>query len=79
MLGLRVVPRSTRSAPNRKRLFCKGVGGQKRNFLADFLAFPPWLCCPHGCSPVAVAPVHATFAQSPGDLVSPCVTSLVHV
>ena len=40
MLGLGVVPRSTRSARDRKRLFFKGVGGQKGDFLGIFLAFP---------------------------------------
>ena len=46
-----VVPRLTRSAPDRKRLFSRGGGVQKGNFLADFLAFPlPYT------PPMAVAP-----------------------
>ena len=45
MLRCGVVPRSTRSAPDRKRLFFKGWGVQKGNFLAVFLAFP--LGCVH--------------------------------
>ena len=40
MLRCGVVPRSTRGPGKRKRLFCKGVGVQKGNFLAVFLAFP---------------------------------------
>lgn len=40
MLGYGVVPRSTRSAPDRKRLFLEVRGVQKGNFLAVFLAFP---------------------------------------
>jgi hypothetical protein len=40
MLGLWVVPRFTRSALKRKLIFLKGAGGQKGDFLGDFLAFP---------------------------------------
>ena len=70
MLGDWVVPRSTRAAPDRKRLFFRGGGVQKGNSLAVFLAFP-MAVCPHGCSPVAVDLVHATFTRTPVDLVSP--------
>jgi hypothetical protein len=40
MLSVGVVPRSTRGPGKRKRLFLRGGGVQKGNFLADFLAFP---------------------------------------
>jgi hypothetical protein len=65
MLGLWVVPRFTRSALKRKLIFLKGAGGQKGDFLADFLAFSLGLCCPRSCSPVAVALVAPTFATFP--------------
>ena len=48
MLGLWVVPRFTRSALKRKLIFLKGAGGQKGDFLGDFLAFSLGTRCAHG-------------------------------
>ena len=48
MLGLWVVPRFTRSALKRKLIFSKGAGGQKGDFLGDFLAFSLGTRCAHG-------------------------------